>query len=283
MRKTKIIVSPYSGFCFGVRRALEIAEKALRGKKKVYSLGPIIHNPQVVSEFKKKGLAIIDGLRAIDFKNTRVLIPSHGTSPKILKDKRASYVDTTCPLVARVQNIVRGLRERGYFIVIVGDKKHPEVKGLSGMAGRNSCVLKDRNEARKIGFTAKKIAVISQTTASVSNFRDILSEITKKEFDELLSINTVCKNTIDRQKKAQAIARKVDAMFIIGGKQSANTTKLAGICKKVNSRTYHIESGRDLKGKMLRNARKIGIATGASTPPYAIREFTAKVKKLSKR
>lgn len=276
----KIIVSSNSGFCFGVKRALDIAERSLRGRKKVYSLGPIIHNPQVVSAFSKKGLNVIKDIKYVSPRGAPLLIPSHGISPNLLGKKNIFYIDTTCPLVNRVQKIVKDLKEKGYFVIIVGNRRHPEVKGLAGIAGRNSRVLKNKKEAKNFNLKAKKIALIPQTTSALADFKEVLSEIAKKNFTELVSFNTVCKNTIDRQKKAASIAGRVDAMIIIGGKNSANTSKLAQTCRKINRNTYHIESKEDLEIKFLKDKKNIGIATGASTPPYAIREVVEKIRRF---
>jgi 4-hydroxy-3-methylbut-2-enyl diphosphate reductase len=281
MGKKKIIVSSQTEFCFGVRRALTIAGDALKKRGTVYSLGPIIHNPQVVGEFEKKGLKIIKSIRDAGPGRGALLIPSHGISPDVLKrKKRLTFIDTTCPLVGRVQSIVRDLKKKGYCIIIVGDRKHPEVKGLVGIAGKDSRVLKDRKEARELALPSARIALISQTTASVMRFKEILSEIAKKDFKELAGFNTICKNTIDRQREARRIAQKVEAMIVVGGRNSANTTKLARVCRKVNKNTRHIESGRDLRGSFIRNKRMIGIATGASTPPSAIREVIRKIRRI---
>ena len=282
MNKTKIIVSDYSGFCFGVKRALDIAEKALKKRDTVYSLGPIIHNPQVVREFSGKGLKITRDIKGIKNRNTVLLVPSHGINPDLLKDKNITYVDTTCPLVGRVQKTVKDMREKGYFIVIVGNKKHPEVKGLKGIAGNNSRVIKDKKEAKASRLRSKKVALISQTTASVTAFEGVLSELAKKKLKELISFNTVCKNTTDRQEEARRIAGKVEAMVIIGGKQSANTTKLAKTCRKANRNTYHIESETDLRTDFLKGKKTIGIAAGASTPPSAIRETIKKIRRIER-
>jgi len=278
MNRKKIIISSNSGFCFGVKRALDIAEDALKKKKKVYSLGPIIHNPQVVRTFSEKGLKIAKDAKSSVPKKAALLVPSHGINPEALLDKRITCIDTTCPLVSRVQKIIKDLRKKQYLIVIVGDRKHPEVRALVGIAGRNSIVLKDRKKAASIKLKSGKIAVVSQTTASLVVFKEILSEIAKKDFKELLSYNTVCRNTIDRQKEAERIAGGVDAMFVIGGRQSANTSRLADTCRKVNKNTYHIESGKDLKKKFFKSQKSIGIATGASTPPDAIKEVVKKIK-----
>jgi 4-hydroxy-3-methylbut-2-enyl diphosphate reductase len=252
MNKTKIIVSSNSGFCFGVRRALDIARAALKERKTVYSLGPIIHNPQVADEFSKRGLKIIKDMKKIKAKEAVLLVPSHGINPSLLKKRRFTL--------------------------------HPEVKGLVGIAGKNSCVVvKDKNEAKALKLSAKakgsgKAALISQTTASVSNFKGIASEMAKKDLTELATFNTVCKNTIERQKEASRIARAVEAMFVIGGKQSANTSTLAAFCRRANKKTYHIESGKDLRTDFFKNRKSVGVATGASTPPYAIREVIKRIK-----
>ena len=284
MQKHKITVSSYSGFCFGVKRALKIAEKALKDKKTVYSIGPIIHNPQVVYEFSKKGLKVISDLRDIKKKHVHVLIPSHGIDGSLLK-KEIIYIDTTCPLVDRLHGIVKSLRDKGYFIIIAGNKKHPEVKALKSIAGKKACVVKNKTELKKATFlkgkknSSFKVALISQTTASLTDFEEILEEISKKGLSEFISYNTVCKNTLNRQEKARGIAKKVDAMIIIGGKNSANTTKLAEECRKVNKNTFHIESADEIKEKVIKKSKHIGIATGASTPPRAIYEVVSKIRR----
>ena len=281
MNKTKIVISSNSGFCFGVKRALDIAKGALKKRKTIYSLGPIIHNPQVVREFSEMGLVVAGDIKKL-CKDCTLLIPSHGISPDVLKERAFTCIDTTCPLVERVQKIVKNLRKKGYFIIIVGDKKHPEVKGLKGIAGRSSRVLKDRKEAKIFNLPSKtkKVALISQTTASLTNFKEVLSEMTKKDFTEFIHFNTVCKNTIDRQKEAASLAKKVDAMIVIGGKNSANTSKLAKACKDINKNTCHIESFKDLRINFLKGRKTIGIVTGASTPPYAIREVVKKIRRI---
>jgi len=277
--KKKIIVSSNSGFCFGVRRALNIAESALKKNSPVYSLGPIIHNPQVVDEFSRKGLRIVKNAGTIKSKDATILIPSHGASPGLMEKIGLPRINTTCPLVGRVQDIVRDLKKKGYFIIIVGNEKHPEVKGLVGIASKKNCmVVRNKGEAKSLSLKKKKVALLSQTTASLSAFKEVVSEVAKKDFLELVSFNTVCRNTIERQREAEHIARGVDSMIVIGGKQSANTTKLAKVCKNVNKNTFHIESERDLKDSHFRNRKRIGIATGASTPPYAICGVIKKIK-----
>ena len=282
MSKKRIILTRNSGFCFGVKRALDIAGKALKKKRRIYSLGPIIHNPQVVRDFAEKGLKIIKDMKKITSRKAALLIPSHGISPEVLKKKNFSYIDTTCPLVKRVQETVKSLKERGYFVIIAGDRHHPEVRALSAIAGKNSKVLKNKREAKRLNLKFKKVALISQTTASAASFKEILSAMAKKRLSGLVNFNTVCKNTVARQKEAVSLASQVEAMIVIGGKQSANTSRLAKVCKKVNRNTRHVESARDLSAKFLRNKKTIGIATGASTPPYAINEVIKKIRRIDR-
>jgi len=278
----KIIVLKNSGFCFGVKRALDIAERALKKKGTVYSLGPIIHNPQVVDEFSRKGLKTIRDLNGMKHNGEAVLIPSHGIDPRLLRKKKITRIDTTCPLVERVQKKLKDLKKKKYFIIIVGDKKHPEVRALRGIAGKNTCVVKDKFEARMLKLKAKKVALLSQTTASLSSFKDVLSEMAKKDFTELASFNTVCRNTVERQNEARRVAKEVSAMIVIGGKQSANTGRLAASRRQANKNTHQIESAKDLEARFLNNGKTIGIATGASTPPYAIDEVVERIRRFEK-
>jgi len=280
MVRRKIIVSSNCGFCFGVKRALDIATKALQEKTTVFSIGPIIHNPQVVDGFRKRGLRTIKRLDNIRSRNITLLIPSHGVSPELLKKKGIDYVDTTCPLVAKVHKAVKELKKRAYFIIIVGDKTHPEVKGLMGIADGACSVLRNKHEAARFKLRSKKIALISQTTASPVDFKEIITEIGKKEFNKFLIINTICKNTIDRQREAQKIAEDTDMMLVIGGKNSANTSRLAELCRKINKSTYHIEEAGDLKKRLFRNRKKIGIVTGASTPTGTIKKVIERIRRF---
>jgi len=280
--KIKITVSPYSGFCFGVERAIKIAKIALSGKKRVFSLGPIIRNPEAVADLSKKGLAVRKSLKGLDRNKDAILVPSHGADPGLLKRLDLESFDTTCPLVRRVQNIVRDLAGKGYFIVIVGKKDHPEVRSLTAIAGRNSVVVKDQKGARRVKTRGGKIAVISQTTSRESDFRDVLKEISKKNFSELAAFNTVCDDSIKRQRTAREIAKKVDAMLIIGGKASSNTSRLACASRALNKRTHHIESAGDLRKGMIRKAKKVGIAAGASTPPGAVKKTIEKIRRIER-
>ena len=282
MGKRKIVISHCSGFCFGVERAIKIAEAALGKKKTIYSLGPIIHNPQVVNDLSKRGLKVVKSIRSIREKKPAILIPSHGIDPKILKTKKLLFFDTTCPLVRRVQDIARDLVKKKYFVIIVGKKDHPEARALAAMLGKRQRIVKDGKEAERLAFKEKRIAVISQTTAAITDFKNVLSEIRKKDINELAVFNTVCKDTLKRQDAAKAIAGRVDGMLIVGGRQSSNTAKLAEVCKKVNVDTKHIESFRELPLGFLTNKKKIGIATGASTPPYAVKEVVRKIRRSEK-
>jgi len=281
-KPAKIIMSPYSGFCFGVERAINIAKKALSGRRRVYSLGPIIHNPEAVEDLSKKGLEVIESVKGLDRKKAALLIPSHGADPRLLKKLNFKAFDTTCPRVRRVQDIVREFSEKGYFIVIVGKKDHPEVRSLTGIAGRNSVVVTGAPRAKKLKFKSKKVVVLSQTTSRESDFLETLREVAKKKFLELVAFNTVCEDSIKRQGVARDIAKKVDVMLVIGGKNSSNTSKLKCACYALNKKTYHVESAVGLERKIVKNKGKIGIATGASTPPEAVRKTVERIRRIEK-
>ncbi len=272
----QISVSKYSGFCFGVKRAVSLTEKRLKKRKRIYSLGPLIHNRWVVSELSRKGLRVVKNLDRI--KKGSCIIPSHGIDPsKIKKQETISFIDTTCPFVFKAQTLVKKLVNSGYEILILGDKNHPEVKGLVGISKGRARVLKDAREAASLSSKKNKISLISQTTQSLENFIAVSSKLLGKKFQEFRIFNTICKDVIERQAEAGKIAKKADLMLVIGGKNSANTKELAQICRFF-TKTHHIESERDLRKEWLRNVKRVGIVTGASTPG----EFIGRVKRRIK-
>lgn len=272
----KITVSKHSGFCFGVKRAVSLTEKRLKKGKRIYSLGPLIHNRWVVSELSRKGLKIIEDLDRI--KKGSCIIPSHGIDPsKIKKQKAVSFIDTTCPFVFKAQTLVKKLVNSGYEALILGDKNHPEVKGLVGISKGKARVLRGEREAASLHPKKNKISLISQTTQSLENFIAVSSKLVGKKFQEFRIFNTICKDVIERQAEARKIAKKSDLILVIGGRNSANTKGLVQICRFF-AKTHHIESERDLRKVWLRNVKRVGIVTGASTPG----EFIGRVKRRIK-
>jgi 4-hydroxy-3-methylbut-2-enyl diphosphate reductase len=266
----KIIVTKSAGFCFGVRKTVEIAVKESEKGEKIFTLGPIIHNPQVVAHLETKNIHPKESVSEINEDST-VIIRTHGATlddMKQLEEMRVNLIDGTCPFVIRSQRMARRLSEQGYFVVIVGDEKHPEIKGVKSRAGKNSIVINPLNNNSVIP-EAKKIAVIAQTTLPEEDFNLIVEKL-KPHAEELKVINTICRDTTIRQNEAKRIAKEVDVVLVVGGRNSANTNKLARISREINPRTYHIESPEEIKNEWFENAQTVGITTGASTPEWII-------------
>lgn len=267
------------GFCFGVKKSVKLAKNALKARKNnLYMLGSIINNPQVIEYFIKKGVKIADTLDEVPEEGT-VITRAHGISPTMLKkayQKKLSVVDTTCPYVRKVQKIARYLYEKNYFIVVYGDKKHPEVLSLLDTIQNNALVINSIPDVEKIA-TKKKIGFISQTTKNIYDFFKLSSALLNRA-EELRIFNTVCKSTTERQKSVLELAKEVDVMLVIGGKESANTTRLAEIGKNQGVKTYHIETKNQLKYKWFYTEGKVGIVSGTSTPDWITNEIIDKLK-----
>jgi len=277
--KLKIILSKKMGFCFGVKKSVNLAKNALKTRKNnLYMLGSIINNPQAIEYFIKKGAKIADNLEEVPEEST-VITRAHGISLTMLRkayQKRLSVVDTTCPYVRKVQKIARYLYEKDYFIVIYGDKKHPEVLSLLDTIQNNALVINSIPDAEKI-TKKKKIGFISQTTKNIYDFYKLSSALLDRA-EELRIFNTICKSTTERQKSVIELAKEVDVMLVIGGKESANTTRLAEIGKNQGAKTYHIETKSQLKYKWFHPKDKVGITSGASTPDWVTNEVIDKLK-----
>lgn len=273
----KVLIAEKCGFCHGVRNAISIAEKVLAQEKQVYSLGPIIHNRDVVERLAKSGLKTVDTVEQIQAGT--VLIRSHGAAPgqiAKLKEKKLKIVDATCVLVKRVQHIARHLAEDDYRVVIIGDEDHPEVQAVMGCA-KNVIVIGDNSDLSKLPSNAK-LGVVCQTTESPEHFSNMLGAIGRTSFDELKVINTLCKEAVKRQESAVRLCKQADVMFVLGGLQSANTCRLAEICKKVNKKTFHLENWNGLDKNVLFGKNVAGVTAGASTPEWVIEEFVEHLK-----
>ena len=280
MREVKVAKS--AGFCFGVKRAVDMVyDEAAKGNK-VYTLGPIIHNEQVVNDLEKKGVNVLDSVNDIkDGENITVIIRSHGISEDIynnLKAKNVKIVDATCPFVAKIHRIVREKYKDGYQIVIIGNANHPEVEGIKGWCCNDAVIIESIEDAENIVLDIqKKVCVVAQTTFNYKKFKDIVDILSKKSYD-INVMNTICNATEERQTEAGTIAGQSDAMLVIGGKHSSNTQKLYEICKKRCSDTYFIQTLDDLDLKKLQSFRSVGITAGASTPNNIIKEVQTYVR-----
>lgn len=268
----KVLVAEKCGFCHGVRNAISMAEKVLAQERTVYSLGPIIHNKDVENRLEKAGLKVVKS--ADEIQAGTVLIPSHGAAPeKIdkLKERGLNIVDATCVLVKRVQQIVKQLQLDGYNVVVIGDENHPEVKAVVGCA-TGVVVIADESDLHKLPENAR-LGIVCQTTQSPDYFGKMLGAIATGSFNELKVINTLCQEAIKRQASAVQLCRKVDIMFVLGGLESANTRRLAELCKKVNQRTFHLQNWSEIDRNKLYGINIAGVTAGASTPEWIIDEF----------
>jgi 4-hydroxy-3-methylbut-2-enyl diphosphate reductase len=268
----KVLVAEKCGFCHGVKNAISVAEKVLAEENDVYSLGPIIHNRDEVERLAKVGLKTVGKVEEIQ--SGTVLIRSHGAAPEQiekLREKGLSIVDATCILVKRVQHIARDLEADGYKVVIIGEENHPEVQAVVGCA-RDVVVIADESDLHKLPQNAK-LGVVCQTTQSPEHFGKMLGAIGRGGFSELKVIDTLCKEAIKRQESAVQLCKQVDIMFVLGGLESANTRRLAELCKKYNSETFHLQNWNELDKRILFGKNIAGVTAGASTPEWIIAEF----------
>ncbi len=277
-----IIVAKNAGFCFGVDRAVKITKEELRkDKTDIYSYGPLIHNPQAVEKLKGKGLNTVDEFESIQ--KGRIIVRSHGI-PKSIQDSIINsgleLIDCTCPYVIAVHKKVNEYSSKGYDIVIVGDKNHPEVIGINGWCEDKAYIINSQDDANSLP-EFKKVCVVSQTTNRLDKFVD-LSKIVEEKSEEVVLFNTICNATKLRQEAAEELAQEVDAMIVLGGKESSNTIKLAEISKKFCKDVYHVETIDELDFNVLQNLNKIGITAGASTPDWIIKEAVKVMENYNK-
>lgn len=259
------------GFCFGVKRAIGIAKRI---EDKANSLGELIHNPQVIAYLKKKGIRAVDSVGKV--RQKKVIIRAHGVPDLVLKKlkaKKCKIIDATCPFVTKAQNLAKMAEKQGYQVILIGQKEHPEVKGIIGNL-RKKIVIEHIDDVKNI--THRKIAIISQTTQSKAKVDSIVKEL-KKKAREVKVFDTICNATAERQLAAINVARYSDLMIVIGGKNSANTMQLTKLCSTI-TKTKHIESPEDIKKPWFKAIKQVGITAGASTPNYVVKKVIEKIK-----
>jgi len=280
--KIKILKAKHTGFCFGVKRAISIAENFLKKNKHACSVGPIIHNPEVVKDLARKGLKVIDDIDRAD--GSCIVIRSHGISPGLRKKAEAlsaSMVDATCPFVKRSQSIVSLLKRQGYKIIIAGEKNHPEVKALFEIAGPSCSVITGEADYKRLRLRrGSKVACVAQTTLSREQFFRMVSSILKLGVFEYRIFDTICNDVVQRQLEAKRLAKDVDVMIVVGGRMSANTKHLAAICRDRGTKTYQIETAGELKRSWFNRAGCVGVISGASTPAGIVNTVVKKIEKI---
>jgi len=279
----QVKVATTRGFCFGVEDAIEIAEQALdeHGNGHIVALGPVIHNKQVVQKLEDAGLCQSADLETVE-EGTTVLFRSHGASPETFeraRQRRLNVVDATCVLVKRAQNVVKQLHEEGYKVVMIGDKNHPEVRGVIGYAPDVLVVDKGDDLDTAIPYR-DRLGIVAQTTHAPEHVAEMIGEIAKRPFRELKIVNTLCLEVTRRQEAAVALCDEVDVMFVLGGLHSANTQEMARLCKEKGTPTFHLETFDDFTPDMTRGRKVAGVTAGASTPEWVISEFVEKLESL---
>jgi (E)-4-hydroxy-3-methyl-but-2-enyl pyrophosphate reductase len=265
----EVILADKAGFCFGVQRAINTAFKAAGGGK-VYCLGPLIHNPQEVSRLREAGVETVEdfsGLRSGD----SLIIRSHGVPPAVLakaREQGLSIIDLTCPFVAKAQQHAETLNREGYRVVVVGEKKHPEVQSILGYAGESAVVVEQPEDIDQLDLKGR-LGVVAQTTQSYGNFSETVLRLLRLS-NELKVFNTICSSTKERQDATRVLASRVDVMIVVGGRNSANTSRLVSLSREAGKPTYHVEVVDEIRAEWLKEARTVGVTAGASTPGWVI-------------
>jgi len=270
-----------SGFCTGVRRAIDILERTARELGPVETLGPVVHNQQVIEKLAQSGIKVIESLDHVQ--GNILAVSSHGVSPQVLEEMRnrgLKVINTTCPIVRRAQIAARRLADAGFWVIIFGDENHPEVQGVLGWAGGKGFATM---EVSALGRTPRRIGILSQTTQSFSAFAHFIAQFAQSRLNrlsELRIVNTICDATRRRQQSTLELSKRVDLMLVIGGRSSANTRRLAEICSTAGVETYHIEGAVEIDPLWLQDRRRIGVTAGASTPEEAVEAVIARLEQL---
>ncbi|MDE7254097.1 MAG: 4-hydroxy-3-methylbut-2-enyl diphosphate reductase [Acetatifactor sp.] len=287
-----------AGFCFGVKRALEMVYEQLKTGKTIYTYGPIVHNEEVVRELERQGVRVVDGeeelqgLQGGSFGETdtgetkvpdtacgdkpcAIIIRAHGVpreTQRVMEQCGFECIDATCPFVKHIHKIVEKAGQEGFHVVIAGDPDHPEVKGIMGWCGGPVTVLQTEEEAEKFRpMEGRKVCLVAQTTFNYNKFHSIVEIFQKKGYNDSV-VDTICNATEERQRSAQALAAEADVMIVIGGKNSSNSRKLYEICSRECAHTYFIQTLDDLHLELPKAVRLVGITAGASTPNNLIEE-----------
>ena len=280
----EVILAKSAGFCFGVQRAVDVVNKQIEeGVSPLYTYGPIIHNEEVVKDFESHGVQVMDEDSNKNYEPGTVIIRSHGVTKAVEEDLKAAghnVIDATCPFVKKIHRAVDEHSKNGEYIVIIGNPDHPEVRGIVGwINGENYTVISGEQSAKDFSVNScDTICIVSQTTFNHNKFQELVEIIKQKGYD-IIVLNTICDATNKRQVEAFDIASQVDAMLVIGSKNSSNTQKLYEICKTRCNNTYYIQTADDFQPSDLSSIESVGITAGASTPNNIIEEVQKKCQK----
>lgn len=270
----QVLKTDQIGFCFGVKRAVSKVLKELdKGGEKIHTLGPLVHNPQVVAALAEKGVIPVDDVRGVE--KGMICYRSHGIEKEEeqrIREKGLVAIDAVCPFVKKVRTRALYLKKQGYTVVIVGDEKHPEVRSVLSYLDNDGIVMQHPRP-----IEADKVGVVSQTTQDLEILKDVVGGL-MDHAGEIRVFNTICESTFLRKKQAVDLARQVEIMLVVGGKSSSNTTKLFHMVKKVQPKSYHIETEDDVKLEWFSGTKKVGITGGTSTPDFMIERVERLVK-----
>lgn len=277
----KVVLAENAGACYGVQRALDLALEASEGRGKAYTLGQLIHNPGVVADLEARGVSVADSIDDID--EGTIIIRSHGVTPEVyeaVEAKGLPMVDATCPHVARAQKAAAGLAAQGCRVIVVGEEGHPEVESLKAWARREGAKVDIVPSPDRVPDDLRPpIGVVVQTTQKRENLDAVVEAIQAQGISPIVK-HTICLATRHRQDSAAELAQSVDAIVVIGGRNSSNTTRLAEICSALCPRTHHIESVSELDPSWFEGVGTVGVTAGASTPEDQIKAVIARLKQL---
>ncbi|MDE2988276.1 MAG: 4-hydroxy-3-methylbut-2-enyl diphosphate reductase [Chloroflexota bacterium] len=274
------------GFCFGVRRAVDMMKEAAANGTRVTTLGQVVHNPQVVEELEHTGIRVKEDRSAVGVETDTVAITAHGVGETVVRDiedRGLKVIDTTCQFVSRSQRAARNLAERGFTVIIFGDPTHPEVKGVLGWCRGRGIVIKDESLEDLPDYLPSKIGVISQTTHTPERFAVFVANLMRARIDQITEIrvvNVLCNATTSQQAATRDLTEDVDLMIVVGGHNSANTRHLAELSRANGVETYHVETADELKREWFDGHQDIGVTAGASTPDFSIDAVVERIEEI---
>ena len=277
----QVLLAEHMGFCFGVRRALEMIEDEAKKRGSLSTLGPLVHNRQVAERLRGLGVSVAENLDEVE--ERAVAISAHGAPPEVgqAAERRGLHLlDGTCPFVRKAQEAARDLATSGYAVLVFGDPNHKEVKGILGWAGERASVVQSTEELPR-ARPGPRIGIVSQTTQNTANLQRLVEAVVPRWFGditELRVINTICYASIHRQKAAESLARRVQVMIVIGGADSANTARLREVCARTGTPTYQVEDADDLQLEWFVGRQLAGVTAGASTPDWIVDRVTARIR-----
>jgi 4-hydroxy-3-methylbut-2-enyl diphosphate reductase len=278
----QVLLAEEYGFCFGVERAVEMVEGALAGGATVRTLGPLIHNTQEIQRLETEGVRTVNVPAEVSEGETAV-IRAHGVTPEVqreLEGRAERVIDATCPFVTKVQKLAERAAAEGRDVVVVGNPDHPEMIGVRGYAPERAHVVRDAGEAASLPLLHAPL-VVSQTTLKLSTFLEVAEAVRARADAEPQVVNTICSATRDRQDAARALAGHVDAFYIIGGRHSSNSLKLLSVCKEQCAKSFLIETPEEINPEDLREAVRVGVTAGASTPDWLIKQIVSRLREIN--